>query len=84
MKKFSILLLSAILLITALAFTSCDQQAVDDALNNLMDASADAFEPVFNKAESSTESSGTPDIEPSDDEEESEEVENPDLIAVPW
>ena len=51
MKKLSVLLLSALLIVVSLAFTSCDQQAVDDALNNLMETSVDIFEAVFKKAD---------------------------------
>ena len=51
MKKLSVLLLSALLIVVSFAFTSCDQQAVDDALNNLMETSVDIFEAVFKKAD---------------------------------
>ncbi len=58
MKKISILLLSALLLITSFAFASCDQESVDNTLNNLMDASVEIFDPVFKKTESSLENDG--------------------------
>ena len=51
MKKLSVLLLSTLLIVVSFAFTSCDQQAVDDALNNLMETSVDIFEAVFKKAD---------------------------------
>lgn len=58
MKRFSILLLSALLIIVSFAFVSCDQQSVDDTLNNLMEQSAEIFEAVFKKADEHLEEDG--------------------------
>ncbi|MBQ8146942.1 MAG: hypothetical protein IJ039_09180, partial [Clostridia bacterium] len=57
MKKLSLLLFSALILLSFVAFTSCDQESVDNTLNNLMDASVEIFDPVFKKTESSLENS---------------------------
>ena len=54
MKKIlALLLICSLLLVSALAFTSCDyQETVDSARSELMDAAKDLLDPFLNRSES--------------------------------
>lgn len=56
MKRLIALIISALLLVSVFALTSCDQEAVDNARSDLLDTSKDLLDPFFNRQESSTDS----------------------------
>lgn len=59
MKRLSILLISAFLLVMSLALTSCVQDSVDSMQSDILDKASDYLEPFFKESLSSTADSST-------------------------
>ena len=64
MKKFILGLLAILVLLSSLVLVSCDQQAIDDAVNGLVDTGAQALGPFFEQIDSTDVSSGNLDTNP--------------------
>lgn len=63
MKRLITIILSALLILTALALTSCDQESVDNALDNLINTGKDLLDPFFRVAESSSSANNSADAD---------------------
>ena len=71
MKRLTTVILSALLILTVFAFTSCDQEAVDGILDNLINTGKDLLDPFFRVAESSGDTNDSSDADVNPDTESS-------------
>ena len=74
MKRLIALIISALLLGSVFALTSCDQESVDNARSELLDTSKDLLDPFFNRQESSSTDSERVDTEDDSQNEDSFET----------